>query len=180
MQSCLKLLKHVSYFYFLNPKASLAASSSFSPLLTIKTRSCMILQFSMRPPLTGHKQQRNGKHVWMKHCGRQMSAGYSVRWLSNGCPRTGEWTLLTAHMRRLQVKKQNKPPQTEDWLLCFKSDRKRTWSTTWSFSFLSRSFPLPALVPTVLCDSDSHKTRKDFSSGGLPALTAGASAYCTV
>lgn len=37
-----------------------------------------------------------------------MSAGYSVRWLSNGCPRTGEWTLLTAHMRRLQVKKQNK------------------------------------------------------------------------
>lgn len=41
----------------------------------------------------------------MRRFGRQMSAGCSVRWPPSGCLRTGEWTALTARLRRLQVKK---------------------------------------------------------------------------
>lgn len=74
----------------------------------------MILQFSMRPPLIGCKQQGNGKHLWMKHCGRQTSAGCSVRWPLRGCQRTGEWTVLMACSRRLQVKKQQWPLKTAE------------------------------------------------------------------
>lgn len=48
------------------------------------------------------------------------------------------------------------------------------------FSLLCSSIPLTARMSAVLCDSGGHKARENFFSGGLPADTAGASAYCTI
>lgn len=71
-------------------------------------RSCMMLHCSSRLTLNGSKQQRNGKLVWMKPCGRQRSAGCSVKSLPNGCLRTGELTALTACLKRQQVRSRQK------------------------------------------------------------------------
>lgn len=98
-------------FYLFSSDTSQSSSicilniSYYYSILVTKCRSCMILQYNTRPPLTGCSQQRNGKHVWMKHCGRQRSAGCSVWWPPNDCPRTGEWTVLAACTRKLQVRK---------------------------------------------------------------------------
>lgn len=133
----------------------------------------MMLQSSTRPRLTGWRQSRTGKRVWMKHCGRRRSAGCSVRWPPNGCPRTEEWTALMACLRRPLVREKSLQPA------CWKK-RYSTPVFYYDFYFPSSSFSLPALVPAVMCDSGGHAAWKNFFSGGLPAHTAGASAHCTV
>lgn len=155
-------------------KAMASLKVSLFSLLTITPRPCTILPSSMRRPLTGRKPQSSGKRAWMKRWGRQGSAGCSARWRPSGYLKTGEWTASTACLRRPRVK------NTPTILISFLWTENTKNQKDLFFPVLCSSVPLTARMSAILCDSGGHKTREDFFSGGLPADTAGASAYCTI